>query len=105
MTTRRQLLLAVGAAALKPAWAHPAAVRTLGILSPQSVPSISYFYQPFLDAMRQLGYQPGVNPKILLKSANGKLDVLPALANELVAARVDLILAYNTPGAGAAIRA
>lgn len=105
MTTWRQLLLAVGAAALQPVWAQPAAVRTIGILAPQSVQSISYFYPPFLDGMRELGYQPGINPKIILKSAEGKLDLLPALANELVAARVDLILAYNTPGASAAIRA
>ena|SRR2546422_1383660 len=42
---------------------------------------------------------------MLLQSADGMLDRLPALAAELVAARPDVIVALNTPGARAAIQA
>src|SRR2546426_12315546 len=71
--------------------------RTIGILAPQSLEMMPY-YSAFLDGLRQLGYRPDADPKILFKSAEGEIDRLPALAKELVAARVDLIVAFNTPG-------
>src|SRR5262245_61940671 len=86
------------------AGAQPVAVRTVGVLTPQSATSMLY-YPAFLDELRRLGYQPDINPKIVFKSADGKLDRLPALATELVAAHVDLIVAFNTPGASAATQA
>ena len=55
--------------------------------------------------MRARGYAEGGNLRVVLKEAEGKLDSLPALARELVSARVDVIVAFNTPGARAAIDA
>lgn len=55
--------------------------------------------------MRARGYVEGANLQILRKEAGGRLDSLPALARELVSARVEVIVAFNTPGARAATNA
>ncbi len=80
------------------------AVPTVGVLTPQS-PKDNPAYAAFPERLRQLGYRDGETVRILLRSADGKLDRLSALATELVAAKVDVILAINTPGARAAIQA
>ena len=79
-------------------------VHTVGVLLP---PPIRLYpqYSSFVTGLRSLGYEEGRNLRIVLRSADGKLDRLPALAKDLVAARVDVIVANNTPGARAAIRA
>ena len=80
------------------------AVPTVGVLAPQRVED-NQAYLAFPERFRQLGYRDGETVRILLRSADGKLDRLAELAAELVAAKVDLILAINTPGARAAIQA
>jgi ABC-type uncharacterized transport system substrate-binding protein len=80
------------------------AVQTVGVLTPQRLEQQAG-YPTFLETLRLLGYQEGSNLRMLLRSADGKLDRLPALAAELVAARPDIIVALNTPGARAAIQA
>ena len=82
----------------------PQAVHTVGVLMPQRLEQ-NVAYPTFLETLRRLGYQEDGNLRILLRSANGKLDRLPALATELVEARPDVIVAINTPGARAAIHA
>jgi putative ABC transport system substrate-binding protein len=62
-------------------------------------------FRAFLDTLRQLGYEEGRNLQLLERIANNQLDNLPALAAELVAAHVDVIVAVNTPGSQAAIAA
>lgn len=79
-------------------------VPTVGVLSPQS-PENNGAYSAFPEQLRQLGHRDGETVRILLRTADGKQDRLPALAAELVAAKVDVILAINTPGAHAAIQA
>jgi putative ABC transport system substrate-binding protein len=78
------------------------AIPTVGVLAPSS-PQVGY--TAFVDTLRQLGYDPDRNLRLLFRSAEGKLARLPALATELVEARVDVIVAINTPGTHAAIQA
>jgi len=59
----------------------------------------------FFATLRQLGYHEGRNLRLLVRSAEWKHERLPALAAEIVQARVDVIVAINTPGARAAIQA
>lgn len=80
------------------------ALQTVGVLTPQRLEQQAA-YPTFLETLRLLGYQEGSNLRVLVRSADGKLDRLPALAAELVAARPDVIVALNTPGARAAIEA
>jgi putative ABC transport system substrate-binding protein len=50
-------------------------------------------HEAFLQGLRDLGYVEGRNVVIEYRSAEGKLERLPALAAELVALKVDVIVA------------
>ena len=76
-------------------------VRTVGVLTPHREDPA---YPVFFETLRQLGYHDR-NLRLLVRSAEWKHDRLPALATELVEARADVIVAFNTPGARAAIQA
>jgi len=93
------------AAALQ-AIAQPAnqPVRSVGLLVPGLLRTQND-YRVFLDALRQLGYREGENLRLLPKEAAGRFERLPSLARELVDARVQVIVAFNTPGVRAAIDA
>jgi ABC-type uncharacterized transport system substrate-binding protein len=79
-------------------------VHTIGLLVPNQL-RLQAGYEAFVEEMRARGYREGSNLRVLLKEAEGRLDSLPALARELVNARVDVIVAFNTPGSRAAIDA
>jgi putative ABC transport system substrate-binding protein len=57
------------------------------------------------EGLRKSGYVEGQNIHFEVRSADGKLDLLPGLAAELVATKVDVIVAVFTPSALAARRA
>jgi putative ABC transport system substrate-binding protein len=86
--------------------AQPAgvAVHTVGVLAPHDQYRDKE-YPAFVEALRALGYDQGKNLRLLLRSAEGAVDRLPALAKELVDARPEVIVAINTPGTRAAIQA
>jgi ABC-type uncharacterized transport system substrate-binding protein len=60
---------------------------------------------PFRHGLRELGYIEGQNLAIEARLAAGKIDRLPALAAELIRARVDVIAAVSPPAIEAAKRA
>lgn len=53
----------------------------------------------FKAGMRELGYEEGKNVEYILKDANAKLDQIDKFADELLAAKPDLIAVPSTPGA------
>ena len=63
------------------------------------------FSRIFSEGLREFGYIDGQNIQIEYRSAEGKLDRLPALAAELVDLKVDIIVASETPAVQAAKRA
>jgi len=81
----------------------PGRVHRIGVLSPGS-PSTGI--AAFAPAMRTLGWVPGQNLVIEQRYARGDLARLPALAAELVALKVDVILVSSVaiPAARAATR-
>ena len=69
-----------------------AKVARIGYLSPNLAAS-PHLRDAFLQGLHDLGYVEGRNVVIEYRDAEGKLERLPALAAELVALKVDVILA------------
>ena len=81
-----------------------ATVQTVGVLTPHDHYR-DREYPAFLETLGALGWERDRNLRLVLRSAEWKLDRLPALARDLVKARVDVIVAINTPGSAAALQA
>src|SRR5215470_13056594 len=73
-----------------------AKVARIGLLSLNLVPN-RHLGEAFRQGLRDLGYVEGRNVAIEYRDAEGKLERLPALAAELVALKVDVIVAPGTP--------
>jgi putative tryptophan/tyrosine transport system substrate-binding protein len=67
-------------------------IPRIGYLGATSVSATSDRTEPFRQGLRELGYVEGKNIVIEWRSAEGKLDRLPALAAELVRLKVDIIV-------------
>ncbi len=80
---------------------QPAKVRKIGWLSPSSAaPAITI--ELFLREFRKLGYVEGKNIDFESRYADDKLDRLPAMAEELVRLKVDVIVVSGSAGTVAA---
>jgi putative ABC transport system substrate-binding protein len=102
------LLIALGANLLSAPLASFAQqqgkVWRVGFLSQRSRPASfqSDVFGAFLEGMSELGYAEGKNLVMEWRFADGDSARLPALANDLVQSKVDIILAAGTPAARAA---
>jgi putative tryptophan/tyrosine transport system substrate-binding protein len=110
MRRREFFTLVGGAAAAWPLAARaqqPGKIARIGCLvtasleSPEARPMVDAFRQ----GLRERGYVEGQNIVIEYRSADGKIERFPRLANELAGLKLDLILAPNTPPARAVQRA
>jgi ABC-type uncharacterized transport system substrate-binding protein len=105
---RRKLIAALGGAAA--AWPlaargqQTAKVPQIGYLA-GNLATMSHLTAAFLRGLRELGYEEGHNIDIQYRDAEGNYERLPALAADLVALKVDVIVVPNTPAALAAQRA
>jgi len=94
MDRRESIIALVAVVALPGAAAaqQAAKVARIGYLSP-NLAAGTHLRDAFLQGLRDLGYVEGRNVVIEYRDADGKRDRLPALAAELVALKVDVILA------------
>lgn len=74
----------------------------LGYLWPSVVKDRTPYFEAFREGLRTLGYIEGQNIQIEHRIAEGHLEALAALAQELVRIKVDVIVAPSTPAARAA---
>ncbi len=111
MTTRRNLVLALGAASLVAPLGtfaqQQGKVWRVGFLSPRRRPASldSDYYGAFPRRMSELGYVEGRNLIIEWRFADSVYERLPGMAAELVQLKVDVIMALGPPGAIAAQKA
>src|SRR5438874_6093384 len=84
-------LLALGAAPLAAEAQQAAKVARIGHLAPNLAATL-HLRDAFLQGLRDLGYVEGRNVVIEYRDADGKLERLPALAAELVALKVHVIV-------------
>jgi putative ABC transport system substrate-binding protein len=103
---REFITLLCGAAAAWPlaAWAQQSKTARIGALYIGTADAES-FKEELRGGLRELGYVEGQNIAFEFRSAEGRLDQLPELAVELVALKVDVIVALYTPCALAVQRA
>jgi putative ABC transport system substrate-binding protein len=102
---RRALILRLGAAAASGVW--PAAtraqqgvpVRRIGFLSGSARDDVQWppFIAAFNKGLRALGWSDGQNPQIEYRWSAGNLDLMREYARELVALKLDLVVAHTTP--------
>ena len=110
-STRRKLLIALGASALTAPFGSFAQqqgkVWRVGFLSARHVDFVDsdYYYGPFRQGLRELGYVEGKNLVIEWRSAESKYERLPGLAAELANLKVDVIVTSGDRGIGAAQKA
>jgi putative ABC transport system substrate-binding protein len=107
MKRREFIALLSGAAAAWPLGAsaqQAAKVPRIGYLT-ASLAANPHLLEAFRHGLRDLGYVEGRNVVIEYRDAEGKYDRLPALAADLVALKVDVIVVTGTPHALAAKQA
>jgi putative ABC transport system substrate-binding protein len=80
--------------------ARPA--HLVGVLAQDLQPGL---LETFRDELHKLGYVEGKTIGIEVRNAAGKSERLPALANDLLRLKVNVIVAVNTPAAKAAKKA
>jgi putative ABC transport system substrate-binding protein len=104
---RREFITLLGGAAA--AWplatlAQQAKVHRIGALLLGNADADS-FRTEMREGLRKFGYVEGPNLLFDFRSAEGRLDLLPKIATDLVALKVDVIVAVYTPCALAAQQA
>jgi len=106
---RRSFLAGTGAVLLGTPLAAEAQPRgkvyRIGVLEVVSVTSNTINLAAFREGLKELGYADGQNFVIEYRSADGRPERFPELAEELVRLKVDVILTRGTPAALAAKRA
>src|SRR5580765_7996240 len=91
---RRDFLIAAGALLAVPLVAEAqqvAKVTRIGYMS-NNLATSPHLREAFRQGLRDLGYVEGRNLVIEYRDAEGKVERLPALAAELVALKVDVIV-------------
>jgi putative ABC transport system substrate-binding protein len=101
---RRQFIALIGGAAA--AWplaarAQQAATPVVGFLSATAAKEWAKYVAAFQDGLRETGFVDGRNVKIDYHWAEGRYDQLPAMAADLVARHVDVIVTVAPPAAAA----
>ena len=81
---------------------HPPKIARIGFLSTTSPSNVPARLEAFRRGLSELGYVEGKNFVLEYRYAEGKLDRLPALVEELVHRKVDVIVASGPSPARAA---
>jgi putative ABC transport system substrate-binding protein len=105
---RRELIgMLAGAAAARwhPARAQQGAAPLIGLLHLAPSDPTDNFLTAFRPWMKEHGWEEGRSLRLLVASAEGGGDRLPAAAGELVAQKVDLIIVFGDPSTRAAQQA
>src|ERR1051325_8805674 len=101
---RRELIILIGGSA---AWARrvlaqQTKIPVIGFLSPRTVAASVIAVETFRRGMAELGHEEGKSYAVQFRYAEGRYELLPRFAEQLVAAKVDIIVALGSPSVRAA---
>ena len=96
------LLTSCGGQLVAPSPTPTPKLRRIGYLSGNVRASVEAFSEPFRQQLRELGYLEGRDLVIDFRIADNAMDRLPAMAAELIALPVDVIVAEAGPAQRAA---
>jgi putative ABC transport system substrate-binding protein len=97
---RRQFIMLLGGAAAWPLAAraqHAGKPPAVGLLGANTASAQRRWTDALVGRLRELGWSEGHNLTIEYRWADGRTDQLPGLAADLVARKVDVIVATGTP--------
>ena len=84
---------------------QPGKLYHIGFLYPGSASSGKSNFKAFWQGLREYGWVEGENVAVTYRYAEGQYQRFPAMAQELVRLKVDLIVVATTPGTRAAVQA
>jgi putative tryptophan/tyrosine transport system substrate-binding protein len=101
---RREFITLLGGTAAWPlaARAQQSRLPVVGVLRPNRRDVLETFAEPFRRYMKAIGWEDGRNVRFLFVWTDGLSERAPALAGELVAQNVDLIVTFGDPATRAA---
>jgi putative tryptophan/tyrosine transport system substrate-binding protein len=106
---RRDFISLLGGAAILPwplaARAEQSHLPVVGVLRPNRKDVLETFAEPFRRYMKAVGWEEGRNIRFLFVWTEARSERASALAGELVAQNVDLIITFGDPAIRAAQRA
>ena len=89
---RREFIAGLGSLAVCPFEVHAQQMRVLGLLAVRSEQTDLSLMAEFRKGLGEAGFAESGNLRIEYRWADGHYDRLPALANDLVNRRVDVIV-------------
>ena len=109
MNNRRKLVVGLGAGTLAGSLyplSHSAEnIYRIGVLSAGDPKATRAWFDTFETGLRELKYVVGSSVTLIYRFAEGKFERLPAMAEELVRIKPNVLLAHSTPSSLAAKRA
>ena len=101
---RRQFITLLGGAAIAAPWRSsaqtPSRVYRVGLFNLGTpIADTSGYGKALIRGLEKRGYVLGRNLEFERRGAGGRFDILPSLLDELVASKVDLIVAFGYPAA------
>jgi putative ABC transport system substrate-binding protein len=102
---RRELIALAGGAAAWPLAARAQQQPVIGLLGGATATGWGPFVTAFRQGLSEAGYEEGRNVALEARWAGGQYERLPAMAADLIQRKVDVIAAFTTPAARAALAA
>jgi len=104
LVRRRQFITLLGGAAIAAPWRGsaqtPSRVYRVGLFNRGTpIADTSGYGKALIRGLEKRGYVLGRNLEFERRGAGGRFDILPSLLDELVASKVDLIVAFGYPAA------
>ena len=109
MRNRRRFVIVLGANALIASFGafsqQQEKVRRIGVIGSPPIGRPNRYFTTFREELHRLGYVDGKTLVIDYRSAEGRLDQIPGLVQELIKSKVDVLVVYNVVAIRAAYRA